>query len=77
MEKTTLESPNSPIIKLRLIDRADIELLQKWKNDNRQYFFFQNIINSNQQLKWYRNFSKRENDFMFVVELGSLRLIRL
>ena len=70
----TLVSPYNSRIKLTFVNKCDIELLRKWKNDNRQYFFFQNNINPDQQLKWYRNFLKRENDFMFVVEFDDQRV---
>ena len=43
-------------------------------NDQGTRISFQDIINSNQQLKWYRNFSIRENDFMFVVEFNDKRI---
>ena len=73
-EDIIFDSDNNSRIKLRFINSGDIELLRKWKNDNKQYFFFDKIINPDQQLEWYRNFSKRENDFMFIVELDTKRI---
>ena len=73
-EDIIFDSDNNSRIKLRFINSGDIELLRKWKNDNKQYFFFDKIINPDQQLEWYRNFTKRKNDFMFIVELDSKRI---
>ena len=54
-------------ITLKTIDESLIYDLMDWKNNNREFFFNHNIITSEQQLNWYKNYLQRENDFMFVV----------
>ena len=48
----------------------DIEQLRIWKNENRQYFFNKNIISSKDQAKWFNNFLKKEDDYIFMVKYG-------
>jgi RimJ/RimL family protein N-acetyltransferase len=54
-------------IAIKTIDESYIYDLMEWKNNNREYFFNHNIISSEQQLNWYKNYIQRDNDFMFVV----------
>lgn len=60
--------PEKPNIKLRSITRDDIETLRIWKNLNRFSFFFQEIIEPEQQLNWYEQFCTRDRDYMFIVQ---------
>lgn len=55
-------------LRLRSIGQDDIEHLRVWKNANKQSFFLNQDITPEQQLQWYRNFSAREHDHMFIVE---------
>ena len=55
-------------IVLRLVRWADQEALREWKNNNRQYFFYQELIGTEQQMAWYRSYLLRDYDFMFVVQ---------
>lgn len=65
--KIVLESPVYSGISLRAIGREDLENLRTWKNENRQYFFFQGIISPEGQRQWFEDYSKREHDYMFLV----------
>jgi len=53
---------------LRSINQADIELLRKWKNKNKTYFFHTSIITVEQQLNWFESFCLRDDDHMYIVE---------
>ena len=55
-------------LRLRAIDREDIENLRVWKNKNKGSFFLNRDITPEEQEKWFENFSARDEDFMFVVE---------
>ena len=55
-------------MRLRMIGIGDIEDLREWKNANKNSFFSQQDITSEQQGAWYAKFREREDDFMFVVE---------
>jgi len=58
-------------LRLRSINRQDIEDLRTWKNDNKNSFFLHDDITPEQQQKWFLVFSTRENDHMFIVEQRS------
>lgn len=62
-----LRNPDQNKIVLRSINESDIEQLRIWKNANMEYFFHNDIINSEQQKRWFLDFSARLNDFMFIV----------
>ena len=74
-EKARIEltSPESSVT-LRTITKEDIELLRKWKNSDRKYFFYNKIIGTGQQKKWYKDYSSRENDYIFMVEYRSIAI---
>lgn len=53
---------------------SDIELIRKWKNNNSQYFFRKNKISSNDQMKWFKKYSKTENDFLFLIKFDNKKI---
>ena len=55
-------------LKLDLVSFDEIELLRIWKNSHRQFFFNKNIITRIQQIDWFEEYSKRDNDYIFVVK---------
>ncbi len=62
-----LSSDDLPGLLLRSITIDDLEYLRNWKNQNRRAFFFQKIISAEDQLRWYKAYLKRLDDYMFVV----------
>ncbi len=63
-----LSIADHPELRLRSIDKGDIENLRTWKNENKNSFFLKQEITREQQEKWYGNFVNREADHMFIVE---------
>lgn len=63
-----LSLADHPELHLRSIDKADIENLRNWKNENKNSFFLKQEITREQQEKWYGGFVNREHDHMFIVE---------
>ncbi|MBL0274393.1 MAG: hypothetical protein IPQ06_15310, partial [Chitinophagaceae bacterium] len=55
-------------MRLRTIEKKDIENLRTWKNENKTSFFLNQDITPEQQEKWYGMFITREHDYMFIVE---------
>ncbi|KXY68872.1 MULTISPECIES: GNAT family N-acetyltransferase [Bacillus] len=55
---------------IREITEKDIELIRKWRNqaDIRQYFIDNNYIDKNQQKEWFKKYSQKKDDIMFVIE---------
>jgi RimJ/RimL family protein N-acetyltransferase len=66
-ESFLLESPALAEVSLRTAAPSDCEDLRAWKNDHRQYFFFQDIITPEMQQKWFAAYQDRPDDFMFMV----------
>lgn len=65
----TLHADQPVPFSMRTIGAADTELLRKWKNDHRQFFFYKEIITEEQQQDWYRRWSLEVHDHMFIVEV--------
>ena len=53
---------------LKAVTYEDIEILRRWKNENRQCFFYQDHISEKQQYSWFTDFSKRKDDFIFILK---------
>jgi len=66
-EKITIVSEEGDLL-LRAVAKEDTELLRKWKNCNREYFFNKEVISSSQQEEWYKGYMKRPEDFIFIAE---------
>lgn len=60
--------PTLPALALRPANRADLERLRQWKNEQRQYFFHQVEISTDQQSQWFDAFAKRPYDLMLMTE---------
>lgn len=58
---------NTRSVYLRSAKREDMETLRIWKNDQRNFFFHNEIITSNQQMLWWESFAVRPDDYMFLV----------
>ncbi len=61
-------------ITLWTISREDIELLRKWKNENKDYFFYSKEISSSEQLKWFDGYLERKEDYIFVIEYNGIKI---
>jgi RimJ/RimL family protein N-acetyltransferase len=53
---------------LRTAEKRDLELLRLWKNDNRNCFFYKNMITQEQQLEWFKSYLKRQNDYIIIIK---------
>lgn len=59
-------------LSLRSIEETDISLLRLWKNKNRKIFFHKSIISKKDQLEWYKGYTKREDDYIFIIEKSNV-----
>lgn len=55
---------------LRLVSASDVdqENLRIWKNAHRKSFFYREIIQPEQQARWFQGYQDRADDYMFMVE---------
>lgn len=67
-KKIIIICENNPYLKLVSATDADQENLRMWKNSNRTSFFYQEIIQPEQQIKWFQGYLDRADDYMFMVE---------
>ena len=68
-KKITIEQKPSDILTLRSITKIDIEKLREWKNKNRKSFFYDKIINQEEQIKWFNKYLETSENFLFMIEL--------
>jgi RimJ/RimL family protein N-acetyltransferase len=66
-QRIILSSEEAPGVELKSIGAEDLENLRAWKNEHREFFFFKGIISETDQLKWYEQYLRRPDDFMFVI----------
>lgn len=54
---------------LRLLDKKDLPFTLNWRNaeEFRMWFVTTNIISSQEHEKWFEQYQKKENDFIFMV----------
>ena len=67
-KKITITCRDFPALRMVSASDADQENLRIWKNNNRTSFFYQEIIQPEQQSKWFEGYQDREDDYMFMVE---------
>lgn len=62
-----LENKN---IRIRPLNRDDIETLRKWRNDEANTKFLSQIpyITEEMQIKWYENYLMKENEIVFAID---------
>ncbi len=61
-------------LELRTINYQDLDSLRTWKNEQREYFFFKDLISQEQQRKWYLSYQERPEDHMFVVVVNDVSI---
>lgn len=54
-------------VRLEPLKAYELEKMRELRNENRGFFISRDIITPEQQIKWYDNYLKKENDFMFSV----------
>lgn len=55
-------------ITLYSIEHLDIELLRFWKNENKDYFFYNKEISPSEQWEWFEGYLERKEDYIFIIE---------
>ena len=66
----TITCDTYPDLALRAAQAQDQSNLREWKNVHRHRFFFQDLISAEMQAAWFDSYLKRDQDFMFVVEVA-------
>ncbi len=61
------------MILLEKISKDDIEILRIWKNKNKKYFFYKDNITKEQQEKWFEEYLKRKDDFIFIINVNYVK----
>ncbi len=58
------------MLKIREIQKADIQLIRKWRNHDRKWFYDQAIITEEMQDGWYEKYLADDSDILFIAEAG-------
>lgn len=61
-------------LKLVPISGNDLDFLRNSRNGMRNNFLNNKLITAESQEKWYRQYLKRDNDYMFILEKDNLRI---
>ncbi|MGB9736103.1 MAG: GNAT family N-acetyltransferase [bacterium] len=64
-----IESKQLSSLSLVTAQKEDIENLRIWKNKNREFFFYKNIITKEAQKIWFKEYLNRPDDYMFIVKV--------
>ena len=62
-------STENDTLRLLPLEQEHLEMVRVWRNElnTRTKFITQNIISEEQQIQWYSNYLKKENDYAFVI----------
>ncbi len=55
-------------ISLDSIGRKDLDLIRRWKNKNKKYFFYKKDISPKEQLVWFEGYLSRKKDYIFIIK---------
>jgi RimJ/RimL family protein N-acetyltransferase len=61
-------------IQIRTATFDQIEYLRCWKNSQKEYFFHNELINTEQQTQWFQNYKLRDEDYMFIVSIDNINI---
>lgn len=67
-KRITVTCGDFPDLRLVSASDDDQENLRTWKNAHRTSFFYQEIIQPEQQARWFQGYQDRADDYMFMVE---------
>ena len=55
-------------IRLRPLQKKDLEFLRHLRNENNQYFLDSSYVSEQAQQKWFENYYRKIDDYMFILE---------
>jgi diamine N-acetyltransferase len=55
-------------VRLRLLEKSDLERTLSWRNQNRQCFFNSDLLSMNQHMAWFNRYLARDDDYVFIIE---------
>jgi len=70
MTKRAVEPLRGAQVRLRLLEAGDLPLTREWRNQDhiRRWFFHSDPIEAEQHEAWFRRYSEKDDDFVFVIE---------
>ena len=70
MTKPSVQPIESELVRLRLLEEADLEMTLAWRNQDhiRKWFLTSSMLAFDQHRNWFLNYQTRDNDFIFVIE---------
>jgi diamine N-acetyltransferase len=68
MSKPSIPPIEKAGVRLRLLERADLEMTLGWRNQNREWFLDSAVLSMDQHRTWFERYLARENDCIFIIE---------
>lgn len=71
MTKPVIQPFENEVIRLRLLEEADLRMTLGWRNQDevRKWFYTSNVLTFEQHQDWVMNsYMPRNNDFIFIIE---------
>lgn len=56
------------------ISKDDLNFLRSGRNESRNFFINNRLVSEKDQASWFRQYLKQENDYMFLLKRGKLRI---
>lgn len=69
IKRLEISSVDANPIRLRHIEKSDLDCLREWKNQNREWFSYKALISIDAQVAWFNSYAKRPDDHMFIVKM--------
>lgn len=60
------------VLTIREIQEADLELIRKWRNNDREWFHNKDIITPEMQAGWYKRYLADDSDMLFMAEMDGV-----
>jgi RimJ/RimL family protein N-acetyltransferase len=55
-------------VRLRLLEKTDLEITLSWRNENRRWFLNSDLLSIETHRSWFEQYIVRDDDFVFVIE---------
>lgn len=68
--KSNLQPIENQRMRLRLLERGDLEMTRQWRNQDsvRRWFVHSEIISAEQHQQWFEAYLSKDDDFVFIIE---------
>jgi diamine N-acetyltransferase len=73
MSKQCIPPLEKGAVRLRLLERTDLEMTLSWRNENRRWFLNSDLLSIDRHRSWFEQYLARSDDYVFIIEWLSER----